>query len=115
MNEPTNDKGADAGEGAAAGEAMDWEQRRLCSDGNCIGVIGADGRCKECGRPEAGQAETFDVEPPAPSAPESAEEPSAADGTDGDWQQRRLCSDGNCIGVIGADGRCKECGKPPAE
>ncbi len=28
------------------------------------------------------------------------------------WSRRRLCSDGNCIGVIGADGRCKECGKP---
>jgi hypothetical protein len=29
----------------------DWESRRLCGDGNCIGVIGPDGRCKECGRP----------------------------------------------------------------
>ena len=25
---------------------------------------------------------------------------------------RVLCSDGSCIGVIGLDGRCKECGKP---
>lgn len=31
---------------------------------------------------------------------------------DSDWENRKLCSDGNCIGVIGADGRCKECGKP---
>ena len=28
-----------------------WEERILCSDESCIGVIGADGRCKECGRP----------------------------------------------------------------
>jgi len=31
---------------------------------------------------------------------------------DNDWDQRVLCSDGNCIGVIGPDGRCKICGKP---
>ena len=31
--------------------------------------------------------------------------------TDNEWENRRLCSDGNCIGVIGKDGRCKECGK----
>ena len=29
-----------------------WANRRLCPDGNCIGVIGPDGRCKECGRPD---------------------------------------------------------------
>jgi hypothetical protein len=28
-----------------------FDNRVLCSDGNCIGVIGADGRCKECGKP----------------------------------------------------------------
>ena len=27
------------------------EERILCSDGNCIGVIGSDGLCKECGKP----------------------------------------------------------------
>ena len=30
---------------------LDWEHRVLCSDGNCIGVIGPNGCCKECGRP----------------------------------------------------------------
>jgi len=33
-------------------------------------------------------------------------------GADSDWDNRLLCSDGSCIGIIGADGRCKECGKP---
>lgn len=28
-----------------------------------------------------------------------------------DFKNRELCSDGNCIGVIGPDGFCKECGK----
>ncbi len=35
-------------------EATEWADRRLCSDGNCIGVIGPDGRCKECGKPFSG-------------------------------------------------------------
>ena len=32
--------------------------------------------------------------------------------SDDDWENRILCSDESCIGVIGPDGRCKECGKP---
>ena len=35
--------------------------------------------------------------------------------TDLEWEQRKLCSDESCIGVIGPDGRCKECGKPYVE
>ena len=33
----------------------EWEQRILCSDESCIGVIGPDGRCKECGKPYDGE------------------------------------------------------------
>ncbi len=29
---------------------IEWENRVLCSDESCIGVIGPDGRCKECGK-----------------------------------------------------------------
>ena len=28
------------------------------------------------------------------------------------FKNRALCSDGNCVGVIGPDGKCKVCGKP---
>ena len=28
----------------------DWEKRILCSDEACIGIIGPDGKCKECGK-----------------------------------------------------------------
>ncbi len=31
---------------------------------------------------------------------------------DDPFADRVLCSDEACIGVIGPDGRCKECGKP---
>ena len=31
--------------------------------------------------------------------------------SDDDWENRTLCPDESCIGVIGPDGRCKECGK----
>lgn len=103
-----------------------WENRQLCSDGNCIGVIGPDGRCKECGKPGGSVAAGTDdaasedphreapVEQDAEAdAPTDDDLPAAADSTpdEDDWAQRRLCPDGNCIGVIGPDGRCKECGK----
>ena len=35
-------------------ENEDWENRILCGDEACIGVVGTDGRCKECGRVYAG-------------------------------------------------------------
>ncbi len=41
----------------------------------------------------------------------SEENEKETDPTDIDWEHRVLCSDGNCIGVIGPDGHCNECGK----
>lgn len=113
-----NDNPAPAAGGA---EASDWDDRRLCSDENCIGVIGPDGRCKECGRPgdpaealaERGSATTHPSEAPVEELP-APPMVAPAGGADEDWENRRLCSDGNCIGVIGSDGRCRECGKPYA-
>jgi hypothetical protein len=42
------------------------------------------------------------------------EEDGLASGRDDDTplSGRRLCADGACIGVIGDNGRCRECGKP---
>jgi hypothetical protein len=37
--------------------SIDFSSRILCSDGTCIGVIGPDGRCKECGTPYTGEPE----------------------------------------------------------
>ena len=110
---------------------IDWENRTLCGDDNCIGVIGPDGVCKECGKPlSAGnrkdrsddnreaETETMDQSPetqeeddeiskPQGEADEPIETP-----TDDNWENRILCGDESCIGVIGTDGRCKECGLP---
>jgi hypothetical protein len=106
---------------------LEWENRVLCSDESCIGTIGPDGRCRECGRPYEGElpsgiGEVSD-EPLTPStedendpsfdeaetqANESSEE---GNDTDDEWARRTLCRDESCIGVIGEDGRCKECGK----
>ena len=33
---------------------QEWENRVLCSDESCIGTIGPDGRCRECGLPYEG-------------------------------------------------------------
>ena len=115
---------------------IEWDDRVLCSDGNCIGVIGADGRCKECGKEHEGPlpktiatekedeivdqeeelaAKAGEINAPDESRPdESPEDESPVDEfpVDDDWEKRVLCSDSNCIGVIGPDGKCKECGKP---
>ena len=96
---------------------LDWENRRLCPDGNCIGVIGPDGRCKECGRRDDAEASEISDPPEQTDTStvtnenEPENDPDLDDIPDPDWENRTLCPDGNCIGVIGPDGRCKECGK----
>jgi hypothetical protein len=93
----------------------DWENRILCSDESCIGVIGPDGRCKECGKPyresSAPEMQTAQPESGAGNDADRIEKP-AEQAEQDDWENRILCSDESCIGVIGPDGRCKECGKP---
>ncbi len=95
-------------------ETIDWDQRVLCSDEACIGVIGPDGKCKECGKVFEGvlpEGHGREAETPAVSGGDMAAETGLQD-TDEDWGKRILCSDEACIGVIGPDGKCKECGAP---
>jgi len=111
------------GDSEAEAEASDFEgDRELCPDGSCIGLIGPDGRCRECGR-VAGPRSRGDDDDDEADDDEADDEPdsdraaaAAADGDGGydpdDIDQRELCPDGSCIGVIGADGRCRECGQP---
>jgi hypothetical protein len=95
---------------------IDWENRTLCIDESCIGVVGPDGYCKECGKP-------FEDKPPEDIPPtqdldESSSEENVDENeeytlsSDIDWENRTLCIDESCIGVVGPDGCCKECGKP---
>jgi hypothetical protein len=106
---------------------LNWENRILCSDESCIGVIDLDGRCKECGLAFQGELPaTFTLgsfetsvasqteavaEAPALSGDSAVDDELPVDADD-EWARRKLCSDESCIGVIGSDGRCKECGKP---
>ncbi len=86
-----------------------WEERRLCDDGGCTGLIGSDGLCRTCGRASAfwgderrrGMKDDDDVPAPADVGP----------GASGDDEERFLCPDGACTGLLDGDGRCKVCGK----
>ncbi len=145
----------------------EWDQRLLCPDGSCVGLIGDDGTCRVCGRvaPNWGEERTRGLASDAALGADDAvagDDDGDDDGDDGDdagddagddgddahdgdgesdadaelraaandlaalmpsapaalgalaeWEQRSLCSDGACVGVIGADGRCKVCGTAP--
>jgi hypothetical protein len=102
-------------------KTFDASRRRLCPDGACIGLLDETGRCKECGLTAGGQR-TPGVTAPAPLPdddddqlePEAlAAEPQEASG--GFDPKRRLCPDGACVGVLGADGRCSVCGRAAEE
>lgn len=144
----------------------EWDERQLCADGACVGVIGPDGTCKACGRAapnwgderkrglidpadddldeDADDGEAEDAEHGLAAHDDDDEgegddgeaddddgyddvdeddedeveddvpEPALVPSSKGAWASRQLCSDGACIGVIGADGTCKVCGREPA-
>jgi len=78
-------------------ETFEEEERRLCPDDACIGLLGDDDRCKVCGRLADGTEAA-----PAPETVESEPEEGEDD--------RRLCPDGTCIGLLDETGHCKVCG-----
>jgi hypothetical protein len=92
----------------------DWEKRILCSDESCIGTIGPNGKCRECGKSYEGELpEKSSANCGQAVAAEEQKQVSSTDTDSGDdWDKRILCSDESCIGTIGPDGKCKECGKP---
>ena len=83
------------------------ESRELCADGNCLGVV-VDGQCNLCGLVPGAHA----PEPGSPQAKMVAEGGHTDDVFDD--EERRLCPDGACTGLLGSDGKCKECGKSAA-
>jgi hypothetical protein len=95
---------------------LDWENRRLCSDDSCIGVIGADGRCRICGLSNPKNPEDPDLSTSGNAIKDAPQEPHSEDQVpelqDPGWEERKLCSDESCIGTIGTDGRCRICGLP---
>jgi hypothetical protein len=139
-------------QGPSVPSDRDWDQRTLCPDEACIGLIGRNGKCKVCGKSAPGAAGTPDAETEAETDAEDEDEDDEDDedgeyedddedgeyeddddddddeadaeddddgkiaaeapsSTDPDWNQRRLCPDDACIGVIGANGMCKVCGR----
>jgi hypothetical protein len=119
---------------AALGSAAEWNRRQVCPDGACIGVIDDEGNCKVCGKRAHG-ARTSEkpravpkVVPipvaAAPAAEEVVSTPTpseeaqlvaaASDLAASLEEERKLCPDGACVGVIGGDGKCKLCGKEAA-
>ena len=100
--------------------SFDPRNRELCVDGACIGLVGRDGHCKECGKP--GRSAKLDPRRRGLRDEEDVAEElsqhiikSDIPGPPPGFEERELCSDGACIGIIGKDGRCKECGLPGAK
>ena len=102
-----------------------WDDRVLCPDESCIGTIGPDGRCRECGlaldrKMAAADVSTEENQEPTQAAAEDDIAEFASDDLDRtienetdttpDWDNRTLCRDESCIGTIGPSGRCNVCG-----
>lgn len=92
---------------------FDPNARRLCPDGSCIGLIGPDGRCTQCGRASGSAsdsiASTQGGKLALDDSPVAGASPASTDSGEGFNSGRRLCDDGTCLGVVGDDGRCSVC------
>ncbi len=106
-------------------DSSNWDDRILCPDESCIGTIGLDGRCRECGLALDKElpATTVSTEKNQDPIQAAAEDDIADTGPDDfnrevedetdtapEWEDRILCRDESCIGTIGPDGRCSVCG-----
>lgn len=104
----------------------EWDQRQLCPDGSCVGLIGQDGLCKVCGHaaPNWGDERMRGLQTDAEDEDLDDEDDDEYEDDDedielqpgtpveiGEWKERALCTDGACIGVIGDDDKCRVCGK----
>jgi hypothetical protein len=98
---------------------MSWDLRQLCDNGACIGVLASDGNCPRCG-----QASEVSKQYVAPNDVEDSQHDDSRHvaGHNGDdepepgivpsvvqWDDRQLCDNGACIGVMQA-GICTTCG-----
>ena len=112
----------------------EWDERVLCPNGACNGLIGPEGTCKVCGHvmPNWGDErmrglnEAPDDEDDEEDDDELEDDELEGDETDDEddgesegeqpaaWDERKLCDDGACVGVIGADGICTVCGRQSA-
>lgn len=91
-----------------------WEERRLCDDGGCTGLIGNDGLCRVCGRASKfwGDERRRGMQDDDGDEEEAARDVAKATGAAAnDDDERALCPDGACTGLLDGDGRCKVCGK----
>lgn len=116
-------------QGGDGGADEKLSDRIACSDLSCVGTIGEDGTCRYCGAaydgelptavggenvvelPEDASADAGDDDPEGHDLDRDAHEVDL-DSDERYWRERRLCPDGSCIGVIGPDKVCTECGRP---
>jgi hypothetical protein len=92
------------------------EDRILCTDGACVGVIGDNGCCGVCGKVYDGDEVVGGPEKKEEDAAvgETGETPMQSDSekeTTFDPDGRVNCPDDMCVGIMGEDGKCGVCGK----
>ena len=104
-------------------EDFNVDERVLCSDDACIGLVGPDRCCKVCGGVYTGVESLPDaLERQSPMGSEDPVEsvdpviggestPNSEQETLDDPDERICCSDDTCIGLSGPNGICGTCGK----
>ena len=116
--EPDPPAPAAAHEGDA--DDFDPEERVLCPDDCCTGLIGPDGKCKVCGKESPDRPPAAKGSGPKPAVKVEEKKPpkplpsGKGEAKSFDPDDRILCSDDCCTGLVGPDGKCKVCGKPYA-
>ena len=89
--------------------SFDPNNRNLCSDDLCLGLIDSSGHCNVCKKSLTGSASESKASDLSPLEESSF---NVKDDADIEFDERQLCKNENCIGLIGLDHRCKICKTP---
>ena len=92
------------------------EDRILCTDGACVGVIGDNGCCGVCGKAYDGDevvggSEKKEGDSEVGETDETLEQSDSEKEASCDPDERVNCPDDMCVGIIGENGTCGVCGK----
>jgi hypothetical protein len=84
----------------------DLDGESPCADARCVGSIGSDGRCSECKRTRD------EVKADEDSMSSWSFSTTGTDAGELPYDERRQpCPNLACLGMIGRDGYCVECGR----
>lgn len=94
---------------SSAEGTWNWEERMLCPNESCIGVLSIQKKCSLCGWDQA-SASFLPLENASLEQKKTEESLESLEEREEDFSDRQLCPNDRCIGVLNQNNQCPLCG-----